>query len=55
VGVLREIETALDSRSEGVETGCIDRLASICHATLHPPLLVVIQRSGLPVFAGIVA
>jgi hypothetical protein len=22
---------------------------------LHPPLLVVIQRSGLPVFAGIVA
>ena len=36
VGALREIETALDSRSEGVETGCIDRLASICHATPAP-------------------
>jgi hypothetical protein len=55
LGEWREIETALDSRSEGVEIGCIDRLASICHATPAPPLLVAIQKSGLPVFAGIVA
>jgi hypothetical protein len=35
LGRLREAAGAFESRSKVVEIGCIDRLASICHAPLH--------------------
>jgi hypothetical protein len=55
LGRLREVETALDSRSEGVEIGCIDQLDLNLLRDPPPPLLVAMHKRGLPVFAEIVA